>query len=290
MGLLDFQTGKIIIGTVYIKSADLCFELHILLMKRQKSLKIFHFRFRNNISRPCFIRNCRRIPVHTAHPFAGIHIFHGRNRRYSYLSIGQNRHHIGIFKCRIGNWKIIFFQKTNHLVGFALRRFLRFQHGNINMKQTLYCQYCNNDADAQTQSILQSFALFDSPAKQNCHECHRIGEQKTVSFRAFYGRKGHNQCRYNRRTEQNKPPPLLCFERFFSAHPIQNINKPEDCGQEKQQRAYPLIEESAFVDEEIWNELKALFYETLYAAPSLTFEEIFGDFVDPYINIEEWDW
>ena len=33
-----------------------------------------------------------------------------------------------------------------------------------------------------------------------------------------------------------------------------------------------------------------LFYETLYAAPSLTFEEIFGDFVDPYINIEEWDW
>ena len=31
---------------------------------------------------------------------------------------------------------------------------------------------------------------------------------------------------------------------------------------------------------------KALFYETLYAAPSLTFEEIFGDFVDPYINIQ----
>lgn len=51
-----------------------------------------------------------------------------------------------------------------------------------------------------------------------------------------------------------------------------------------------IIEESAFVDEEIWNELKALFYETLYVAPSLTFEEIFGDFVDPYINIEEWDW
>ncbi len=56
-----------------------------------------------------------------------------------------------------------------------------------------------------------------------------------------------------------------------------------------QENADNIIEESVYVDEENWNELKALFYETLYAAPSLTFEEVFGDFADPYINIEEWN-
>ena len=47
-----------------------------------------------------------------------------------------------------------------------------------------------------------------------------------------------------------------------------------------------IIEESVFVDEETWNELQALFYDTV--APSLTFEEVFGDFSAPYIDIDEW--